>query len=79
MAALIEVERLDKRYRMAGREVDVLADLDLRVEAGEFVAIRGASGSGKSTLLHLLGCLDRPSAGSYRFAGQAMDRLDDEA
>ena len=76
---MLEVRRLCKRYVLAGREVAVLDRLDLRVEAGEFVAIRGASGSGKSTLLHVLGCLDRPSAGEYRFAGQPMQTLDDDA
>ena len=79
MPAMLEVSDLCKRYVLAGREVAVLDRLDLRVEAGEFVAIRGASGSGKSTLLHVLGCLDRPSAGDYRFAGQPMQMLDDDA
>lgn len=76
---MLEVRRLCKRYFLAGREVSVLESLDLHVESGEFVAIRGASGSGKSTLLHVLGCLDRPSAGEYRFAGQPMQALDDDA
>lgn len=76
---MLEVSDLCKRYVLAGREVAVLDRLDLQVEAGEFVAIRGASGSGKSTLLHVLGCLDRPSAGDYRFAGQPMQTLDDDA
>lgn len=76
---MLEVRDLCKRYVLAGREVAVLDRLDLQVEAGEFVAIRGASGSGKSTLLHVLGCLDRPSAGEYRFAGQPMQTLDDDA
>ncbi len=76
---MLEVCRLCKRYVLAGREVAVLDRLDLQVAAGEFVAIRGASGSGKSTLLHVLGCLDRPSAGDYRFAGQPMQTLDDDA
>lgn len=79
MPVMLEVRDLCKRYVLAGREVAVLDRLDLQVEAGEFVAIRGASGSGKSTLLHVLGCLDRPSAGEYRFAGQPMQTLDDDA
>jgi putative ABC transport system ATP-binding protein len=79
MPVMLEVRRLCKRYVLAGREVAVLDQLDLQVESGEFVAIRGASGSGKSTLLHMLGCLDRPSAGEYRFAGQPMQTLDDDA
>lgn len=54
----------------AGVRIQALADVSLAIETGEFVCITGPSGSGKSTLLNILGCLDRPSDGSYRFAGR---------
>jgi putative ABC transport system ATP-binding protein len=75
---VIEARALSKSYRLAGRDVPVLRELDLDVARGEFIAITGASGSGKSTLLHILGALDRPGAGSYRFDGREMAALDDD-
>jgi ABC-type lipoprotein export system ATPase subunit len=67
---LIEVAELRKSYRdRAGNPVQVLKGLNLQIVAGEFVSLMGASGSGKSTLLNVLGCLDRPDSGTYRFAG----------
>jgi macrolide transport system ATP-binding/permease protein len=74
---LIDLRDVCKSYGGAdGPAVHVLRGVTLSIDAGEFVAIIGASGSGKSTLMHLLGCLDRPSSGSYRFAGQDVTRLD---
>jgi len=74
---LIELAGIRKRYggHDGAPAVEVLRGLTLAIGAGEFVAIVGASGSGKSTLMHLLGCLDRPSDGSYRFAGQDVASL----
>ena len=74
---LIRAEGLSKSYRLGESDVPVLRGLNLEVGRGEFVAVMGQSGSGKSTLLHILGCLDRPSSGRYRFGGRAVDGLND--
>jgi len=72
---LIAVESLTKTYVLGDEELRALDDVSVSVEEGEFVAVMGASGSGKSTLMNILGCLDRPTAGTYRLAGRDVSRM----
>ena len=72
---LIEARQLTKTYDMGDVQVHALNGVSLRVQAGEFLAIMGTSGSGKTTLMNILGCLDRPTAGSYELAGCEVSGL----
>lgn len=74
---LIETKDLSKVYRMGTVEVRALCGLNLKIDAGELVAIMGPSGSGKSTLMNLLGCLDQPSSGEYLLDGTRVASLND--
>ena len=74
--ALLEVLDLWREFPSGEGTVAVLKGVNLRIEAGEMVAIIGASGSGKSTLMNILGCLDRPSRGVYKVAGQPTGDLE---
>ncbi len=76
MAELIRLEKLRREFPSGEGTITVLKDLDLTIAAGEMVAIVGASGSGKSTLMNILGCLDRPTAGSYRISGRETASLE---
>ncbi len=73
--AAIEVSGLVKTYRLGDVLVEALKGIDLSIPAGEFLAVMGPSGSGKSTLMNILGCLDRPTAGTYRIDGEEVGNL----
>ncbi|KAF0653232.1 antimicrobial peptide ABC transporter ATPase [Cyanobium sp. Copco_Reservoir_LC18] len=73
-----ELVHVSKVYGSGDTEVRALDDLSLIVQKGDYLAVMGASGSGKSTAMNILGCLDRPSSGSYRLNGTDVDSLDDD-
>jgi putative ABC transport system ATP-binding protein len=73
--AMIRLQYLTKVYPMGKRDLTVLKNITLNIRQGEMVAIMGASGSGKTTLLNLIGCLDRPTSGSYFFEGKEVSEL----
>lgn len=73
---LIALSKIRREYPSGEGTIAVLKDIDLTIQAGEMVAVMGASGSGKSTLMNILGCLDRPTSGSYRISGRETFSLD---
>lgn len=75
---IIELSKISKEIKLGNTRLTILNNIDLTVKQGEFVAIIGASGSGKSTLLNILGCLDKPSTGSYQFNGKPIDQMKDD-
>ncbi|WP_443748590.1 ABC transporter ATP-binding protein [Asticcacaulis solisilvae] len=72
---MIELQSIARRYQSADVETVALRHVDLRIERGEFLAVMGPSGCGKSTLLNILGTIDRPTSGAYRFDGEDLTRL----
>jgi putative ABC transport system ATP-binding protein len=75
---MITLENIVKHYRLGDVDVPVLKGINLHVEAGEYVSIMGASGSGKSTLMNIVGCLDRPTQGTYSLEDRDLTTLDND-
>ena len=79
MPALIQVDDVWKTYQVGQQQVHALRGLSVDIAQGEYTALMGPSGSGKSTLMNMLGCLDTPTLGRYRLAGEDVGTLDDDA
>ena len=75
---LIHTENISRTYRMGTGEIRALRSISVDIEKGEFAAITGPSGAGKSTLMHVLGCLERPSEGTYLLDGRDVSRMSDD-
>ncbi len=73
--SLIELEHITKSYPLGDGELQILKGINLQIEKGDFVAIMGPSGSGKSTLMNILGCLDKPTSGTYKLEGINVEGL----
>ena len=72
---LLKLRNITKHYRVGAELIRALDGVDLDINEGEYVAVMGASGSGKSTLMNILGCLDRPTGGTYDLSGHRVDRM----
>jgi len=75
---MIHLDKISRIYQIGNQSIHALDAVDLKIEAGEFVAIMGRSGSGKSTLLNMLGCMDRPDKGDYLLDGNNISVMDDD-
>ncbi len=75
---MIELSNVTKTYRMGEVDITVLSNVSLSVRSGELIAIMGPSGSGKSTLMNIIGCLDRPTNGTYRFEDREINAMTDD-
>ncbi len=76
---MIQLSKVKKSYQIGKETFDVLRSIDLTIEEGEYVSIMGPSGSGKSTIMNIIGCLDRPTSGSYRLAGEDVSSCTERA
>lgn len=75
---LVDIKDIHKSFRLGDEDVEILHGVNLSVEKGEFVAMMGPSGSGKSTTMNILGCLDRPTSGTYVLEGKNVEDLDND-
>ena len=75
---MIELAGISRTYSVGGATVHALRDVELAIAGGDYLAVVGPSGSGKSTLLNVLGCLDRPTSGTYSFRGRAVEEMSDQ-
>ncbi|KXI33159.1 MULTISPECIES: ABC transporter ATP-binding protein [Bacillus] len=75
---MIQLSNVTKSYEVAHETFDVLSDMNLVIEKGEYMSIMGPSGSGKSTLMNIIGCLDRPTTGQYHFQGKELSAAKDQ-
>ncbi|MGG0631435.1 ABC transporter ATP-binding protein [Bacillus pumilus] len=75
---MIQLSNVTKSYEVAQESFDVLSEVDLVIEKGEYMSIMGPSGSGKSTLMNIVGCLDRPTTGQYHFQGRELSAAKDQ-
>ncbi|MDM5319738.1 ABC transporter ATP-binding protein [Bacillus altitudinis] len=75
---MIQLANVTKSYEVAQEAFDVLSEIDLVIEKGEYMSIMGPSGSGKSTLMNIIGCLDRPTTGQYHFQGRELSAAKDQ-
>ncbi|AQT69421.1 Macrolide export ATP-binding/permease protein MacB [Anaerohalosphaera lusitana] len=76
--SILLMEKLCKNYQLGPTKLRVLREIDMTINTGEYVTIMGPSGSGKSTLLNMIGCLDRPTSGSYKLGGVDVSELEDD-
>ncbi|MBP9839351.1 MAG: ABC transporter ATP-binding protein [Proteobacteria bacterium] len=76
--SLLELEKINKSYNLGAVDVPVLKGVTMKVEKGEYLALMGSSGSGKSTLMNIIGCLDKPSSGSYKIEGEEIHKFDSD-